>query len=214
MPAHRKKDRLLPWSSRLAYAVGLITTDGCLSPDGRHLEFLSNDQKLVETFKECLKLQNTISRKRSGYTGKKNAYRVQFGDVVLYRFLVNIGLMPNKSKSLNNIDLPDKFFFDFLRGHLDGDGTIRRYQDPIYPNSTRLYLSFVSASLLHVRWLQKKIQYFTNREGFIRKSTRVYTLTFSKYDTINLLKHIYYRKSIPCLQRKLDIAREFITSPR
>jgi len=45
------------WTSELAYVIGLITTDGCLSPNGRHLTFTSCDKQLIETFKKCLELK-------------------------------------------------------------------------------------------------------------------------------------------------------------
>ncbi|MDE3089655.1 MAG: hypothetical protein KGJ80_09790, partial [Chloroflexota bacterium] len=70
------------------------------------------------------------------------AHRVQFGDVILYRWLLDIGLTPNKSKSIGVLDIPDEYFFNFLRGHLDGDGTIKTFPDPVYPNAQRLYVSF------------------------------------------------------------------------
>lgn len=40
----------MEWSSDLAYAIGLITTDGSLSIDGRHINLTSKDIDQVETF--------------------------------------------------------------------------------------------------------------------------------------------------------------------
>ena len=149
--------RKIIWSPNLAYAIGLITTDGSLSKDGRHIDFTSNDIELINNLKYCLKLENKIGKKLSGSTKKYSSFRIQFGDVLFYKWLLNIGLMPNKSKKLRSVKIPDKFFFDFLRGHLDGDGTIKRYNDPVYRNSLRLYISFVSASLSHILWIKQKI---------------------------------------------------------
>ena len=42
------------WSSELAYAVGLIATDGCLGRDKSHMTMTSKDIDLLETFKRCL----------------------------------------------------------------------------------------------------------------------------------------------------------------
>ncbi len=42
------------WSPELAYAIGIIATDGNLSPNGRHLCIRSADYELLETVKECL----------------------------------------------------------------------------------------------------------------------------------------------------------------
>ena len=35
---------LIKWSPHFAYAVGLLTADGCLSKDGRHLDLTSKDR--------------------------------------------------------------------------------------------------------------------------------------------------------------------------
>ena len=112
------------WSPDIAYVVGLITTDGCLSPDRRHIDFTSNDRSQIENVKKCLGLKNRIVKKYSGFTKKFSSLHIQFGDVTLYRWLISIGLMPNKSKRIKSLKIPDKLFFDFLRGHMDGDGTI------------------------------------------------------------------------------------------
>ena len=205
-----KRRKEFVWTSETAYAIGLITTDGNLSPDGRHFAFTSNDIELIETLKHCLNLKNRIGRKKSGYTNEFSAYRIQFGNIALYKKLVSIGLMPNKSKIIGALDIPNNFFFDFLRGSLDGDGSVSSYFDPVYKNSQRLYVRFTSASLRHVLWLQEVISNLINIKGFIKKGTRTFDLTYAKKDSILLLKKIYYKKSLPCLKRKADIATNFI----
>src|SRR3989344_3916087 len=89
----------IKWSPEFAYAIGLITTDGCLSGDGRHIDFTSKDISLLKTFLKCLGIKNKIGRKTSGYSHNKYT-RIQFGDVIFYRFLLGIGLTPAKSKIL------------------------------------------------------------------------------------------------------------------
>jgi len=121
------KSKLIKWNPEIAYAVGLIATDGSLSSDGRHLILVSKDISLLKTFKKCLGLKNKIGLRRSGYTGRKNCHHVQFGNVILYKWLLNIGLMPNKTKIIGALRIPNQYFFDFLRGHLDGDGCISKF---------------------------------------------------------------------------------------
>lgn len=58
------------WSPGMAYVVGLITTDGCLSKDNRHLDFTSKDIQLLKTFKNILGLKVKIGYKRSSYSGQ------------------------------------------------------------------------------------------------------------------------------------------------
>src|SRR3989344_5404579 len=132
------------WSPNFAYAIGLLTTDGNLSPDGRHIELTSKDLEQLENFMKCLKIQNKIGQKISGFTKRKTT-RIQFGDINFYKFLLSIGLMPNKSKTMGRIQIPDAYFFDFLRGHFDGDGTFYSYWDPRWKSSFMFYTVFISA---------------------------------------------------------------------
>lgn len=110
------------WSSNFAYAVGLITTDGCLSSDGRHIDLTSKDLEQIENFKKILNLTNKIGIKYARQDKSKTYYHIEFGNVKLYRYLLSIGLSPHKSKILKQVKVPNEYFADFLRGCLDGDG--------------------------------------------------------------------------------------------
>src|SRR3990167_11054371 len=90
----------IEWSSKMAYVVGLLATDGCLSIDGRHIDFTSKDLGLVEIFKENLNLSNKIGKKARGGQVEKKYFRIQFGDKSFYEFLLGIGLTPHKSKTI------------------------------------------------------------------------------------------------------------------
>lgn len=199
------------WNSNLAYIIGLITTDGNLSKDGRHITFVSKDIALVKSFKKCLKLKNKISIKTSGYSKNRGKYYfIQFGDVSFYRELLSIGLFPNKSKNIKELLIPSGYFADFLRGHLDGDGNILAYNDPIYPNSRRLYLRFMSANKVHIRWLQKQIKELYGIIGKIRPVPRAWVLIYAKNESKILLRAIYYKQRIPFLNRKRDIVEDYL----
>ena len=162
----------IEWSPEFAYAIGLLTTDGNLSPDMRHLNFTSKDRELVMSFKNCLKLTNSIGKKARGYEHERKYSVLQFGDVLFYRFLVAIGLSPNKSKTLGALDIPEKYFFDFLRGHFDGDGTFYSYWDPRWRSSYMFYTYFYSASQRHIAWIQLQNKKYLKIEGHITKPRR------------------------------------------
>ena len=206
----KNKDYKVKWSPEIAYAIGLITTDGNLSPDGRHLSLISKDIPLLKTFKKCLGLKNKIGLRRSGYTGKKDCYHVQFGNIILYKWLLKIGLMPNKTWLLGPLKVPNKYFFDFLRGHLDGDGCIRTFMDPVYLSSRRLYTSFNSASFPHIEWLRKKIKSLASISGFIMRNSSIFCLNYAKKESVVLLSHLYPDRNIFFLERKYRIAKQFL----
>jgi hypothetical protein len=194
----------IKWSPNFAYAIGLIVTDGNLSPDGRHLNFTTKDYDLAQTYKICLEIDNKIGLKSRANEKEKKYYAVQFGDVIFYRFLLSIGLIPAKSKTLEEIDIPEKYFFDFLRGVFDGDGYSYSYWDKRWRSSFMFYLGFCSASKIYTLWLRGKIKRHLGISGHITKTNKkiCYQLKYSKYDAIKLVKKMYYSKKVTCLVRK------------
>lgn len=198
------------WSSEMAYAVGLIATDGNLSKDGRHINFTSKDIDLIDSFKSCLNINNKVSEKTGGYEGSGCCFQVQFGDVLFYDWLVSIGLTHNKSKTMGEIKVPDQFFFDFLRGCFDGDGSIHAYWSPQWKTSYVIYLKFTSASTLFLEWLNRTIKGLVGISGNVLSAGRAHQLCFGKEKTKILLREFYYADSIPCLSRKFIKAHDIL----
>ena len=207
------------WSPELAYAVGLITTDGNLSSDGRHMTMVSKDRDLLETFRSCLNLENRIAP-HVGFYGIYN--RVAWGDRLFYDWLLSIGLMPAKSLRLGALEVPDEYFADFVRGCLDGDGTIQIYTDtwntfknPKYVYE-RLSVRFTSASFPFLEWLHATIVRLIDVRGSIMQRkyrpghSLCWDLRFAHHDSIHLFEWIYYADDVPCLARKRNQAAQFL----
>ena len=52
-----------------------------------------------------------IGKKASVSVQEKKYYHVQFGDVMFYRFLQDIGLTPAKSRTMGALKISDQYFF-------------------------------------------------------------------------------------------------------
>lgn len=112
MPAHRKELNIK--GPNLWYLVGLITSDGCLSKDGRHIDITSSDYEFLSKIKNKFSLTNRIGIKNKEKINM--AYYIQISNKNFYDFLLSIGLIPNKSLTLDRLDISKEFFNDFLRG--------------------------------------------------------------------------------------------------
>lgn len=189
------------WTSNLAYAVGLLATDGNLSSDRRHISFDSKDKEQVENFIKCLGLTNNITRKSRSREEIKKYYQVQFGSVLFYKFLESIGLHSCKSRTIQGVNIPTKFFFDFLRGVFDGDGTFYVFKHP-ESQWPQLRIKFSSASPNFLRWLQGEINERLETRGYITKGTRAENLEYAKSDSLRLAESMYYSSKIVRLSRK------------
>jgi hypothetical protein len=198
----------------MAYAVGLLATDGCLIERGHAIAFVSQDAQLVETLLRCLgrEPRYRVCLTRLG----REVYRFQIKDVVLYRWLEQAGLMPRKSLTLGAIHVPHALLADLVRGLLDGDGSIinkvwladtTRRSDYHYEY---LRVHFVSGSRAHVDWLQAELRSALRLRGWIGTFLRPerhpsYRLAYGKHDSIRLLSWLYADRAAPCLLRKREI---------
>ncbi|MBP7694686.1 MAG: hypothetical protein KA764_22375 [Anaerolineales bacterium] len=209
------------WSAPLAYAVGLIATDGNLSRDGRHLTMTSADVDLLDTIRNCLGGQAAITTHRSSYGSRVN--RIQWADRAFHEWLAAIGLMPAKSLRLGALQIPDEYFSDFLRGCIDGDGSILTYID--YYNAvknpsyvyTRLFVTLASASRPFLEWVHGTLTRLIGLRRAVMTQVRsaprhpISVLKYAKRDSITLLNWLYYAPDVPCLARKRIKAQPFLT---
>ena len=155
-------------------------------------------------FKSALNLKNKIANKKGGYKKDGIYYRIQFSNVKLYRWLNLIGIKSNKSKTISKLKIPDKYFFDFLRGLLDGDGCIYSFWHPEsqYP---QIRVRFISGSKNFLLWLKARIYNLLRIKGRIEDVPRAFVLVYYKQNSVKLLKRIYRRASV-FLNRKFKKA--------
>jgi hypothetical protein len=206
-----KKQVATEWSSVFAYALGLLASDGSLSKDGRHFDFTSKDKDQVITFQRSLGLKNVkIGGKYSNSSGsKKYYYRIQFGDVHFYQWCLECGFTPNKSRTIRELKIPDKYFFDFLRGCFDGDGTVYAYWDKRWRSSYMFYLSFTSGSKDFLYWLQNTTIRLLEVKGHITTDRRqTYQLKYAKKEAYIIFDQMYHSKGIFYLKRKFAKAQK------
>ena len=207
------------WTPALAYAVGLLATDGCQT-DGRHLAFPSADRELVEILLRCLGKTNKIATVRTRTGGIM--YRTQIGDVAFCRWLLTIGITLRKSLTLGPLAVPDALLLECARGLMDGDGSITNFTHAAtkkyYPDYRyeRIVVGFCSASRAHLEWLRVKLQPYAGGPGWLgvtppRNGRHEFvTLRYGKRDGLRLLPWLYRDPTVPRLERKYRIWQSYI----
>lgn len=207
-PGFNAKRRIAEeWSPNLAYAVGLLATDGCLSPPYL-IDLTSKDREQLENFRHCVGIDLKITKK---YSGGREYLRIQFKNTLFYSFLISIGLTPAKSKTLGRLAIPEKYFFHFLRGVFDGDGSTYSYWDPRWKSSFMYYLCFASASKVFIDWLRETVEEQLSVRGHITSARRniCYQLKYAKSDSLKILQRMYRDapKSTFLSRKRLKIER-------
>jgi hypothetical protein len=200
----------------LWYIIGLITTDGNLSSDGRHISITSKDKDLLESVKAGLNLNIKIGKKARGREQKKKYSILQFSDAAFYKYLSSVGLKPKKSLILENIKVPRPYFKDFIRGIVDGDGSINTWI-----NRANLYeqwcLRIFSGAPVFSSWLKEEIEREFRIKGrlysYISKDKKnpIFILKFGKLAAKVILEECYYKDCL-ALNRKFKIARKCLKS--
>ena len=207
MPNKRKELKII--GPNLWYLVGLITTDGCLSSDGRHIDITSKDFQFLQAIKDATGIKNRIGTKYNGKNQK--SFHIQVGNKNLYEFLLSIGLSQNKSLTLGALEIPNQYFSDFLRGVIDGDGCIRSWTHPTNKReqwSLRIY----SGSEEFVNWLSDTITWLLNVFGKIHKSgNNLWVLKYGKMAAREIAKQCYYKNCFG-LERKINLAQRCFNS--
>lgn len=191
------------WNANLAYAIGLIATDGCLLSGSFLIDLSSKDKEQLLNFSKCVCVDFKIGQKFNSNGDK--CLRIQFKNRIFYEFLLSIGLTPKKSATIGKLKIPERYFFDFLRGCFDGDGSFYSYWDPRWRSSHMFYLTFSSASRIHILWLQERIFKFLLIKGHISKSQlkgSIFNLRYAKKEALEIIKKMYYNPDVVCLSRK------------
>lgn len=197
-------DKIKP--SDLWYVIGYFAADGSLSIDGRHLNITSKDEEHLLLIKQALKLKSKIGKKYRSVEKTKEYSQLQFSDVKFYKFLQSIGFTIKKSLTLGPIRVGKDHFGDFLRGIIDGDGSISSW---IHRTNRRQQWSLrvFSGSLEFINWLQAEINTVYQIEGKIyTKKQRdrinsIHLIKFGKKAATEILKQIYYKNCLS-LKRK------------
>jgi transposase len=104
----------------------------------RGLSITSKDRDLLETVKDRLGLSQALGVCRNGQG--RSYSTLHWRDRALYTWLTDLGLTPAKSLTLGPLAVPDEYFRDFLRGCIDGDGSIVVYTDRYHTAKNARYV--------------------------------------------------------------------------
>jgi hypothetical protein len=185
------------------YLAGLIASDGCLIRNGRNVVLVAKDRDFLEMLRSRCGLKNAV---REHWNGRGAlSHHVNICGREFWRELEGIGLTPAKSKTIGALAVPEPMFRDFLRGMIDGDGSIRRWTHPTNGReqwSLRIY----SASRPFLEWLRKRCAAsFVVTGGLHHSHSSVWVLKYGKLAAQRILSSCY-DEQVPALNRKRRLA--------
>lgn len=173
----------------MAYVLGLMMTDGCISKtkNGSYrISLCINDGDLLRNVVKTMGSDHTVTE--SKYQKGMNVFI--FGREKIAQDLLRLGMKPRKSLDLEFPNIPKEYLRDFIRGVFDGDGCVY-FLKTKYP---RLNTSFVSGSKAFIYGLEKALRALgmpaAKINTYHHKNT-YYTLRYAYKNSLKLFKIMY-----------------------
>lgn len=111
-----------------AYFLGLLLADGSVILDAIRnpniqLELVETDVDMLYRFRDALNSNAGFyyNKRRNRANG---TYRLSFRSKKIAEALEKFNIIPNKTYETKEVIFPDKYKIDFIRGYVDGDGSI------------------------------------------------------------------------------------------
>lgn len=112
------------WSPAMAYVLGYWWADGYMrihpTTTAHLIEIASVDCEHLELMDRHIGLKYSIRK----VTVSSECYDITFCSKQMYTQLLSLGGIPNKSNIIGFPSIPDEFLPHFIRGFVDGDGTL------------------------------------------------------------------------------------------
>ena len=175
------------WSPEMAYVLGLIITDGCISKTGT-VSLDINDKQLLEQVKKAMGSEHKIEPSKH----QKGLYYFHFTREKLTEDLHRFNILPRKSLTVKFPDVPKDFLADFIRGVFDGDGSV--FFDKRRPNFP-LRSKFVSGSKNFIQSLENSLCILgMPKRTIYRQKTKngwSYMFIYDHKDSVKLFNILY-----------------------
>lgn len=178
------------WSPEMAYVLGLLITDGCVSKTGV-ISLSMNDRELLEKVKKVMGSAHNITPSKH----QKGLYYFHFAREKLVEDLCKFGIFPRKSLTVKFPDVPQDFLTHFIRGVFDGDGSVsfdkRCSKSPIrtgFYSGSKDFIEKLEENLEKLGLPKRNISQQKTKNGIY------YGIKYGHYNSLQLF-HILYKNT-------------------
>jgi hypothetical protein len=203
----RHADFFRVWTPEMAYVLGLWWTDGCMrikSNTGAHeFEIASNDREHLESIAQTIGGNYGLRK----VFKDSHCYKITFCSKEMYQDILAHGGTPRKSRTIGFPYVPPELLPHFVRGVVDGDGTLAWNGDRpvlhIYSGS-RQFLFDIAAAIEHTTGM-----YAPN----VNANRALWYIKWSTVRAKSLASWLYFDNPGIALDRKRAIATKFLEWP-
>jgi len=187
-----------------AYWLGFLYSDACVYQNSLRLDLKERDEDHLEKFKKFLDSNHKIyPHEREGFGVVTRKALLVIGSKNMASRLKKLGIVPDRTMLNETIRaIPKDLVRHFIRGILDGDGSVRK-KSPSF--------RFVGKPDL-LKWIKKEISTAvtgTNPSLEPTKSEKVKALEFHGLYLAKRVAHYLYRDATVWMDRKKDIVNSW-----
>lgn len=186
-----------------AYILGFLAADGCVHKNTITLSLQENDKHILDEINELLGSNRPLHYRT--YNVGKNQYRLVIVNQYMAQQLKDKGIIENKSLKLEFPEcITDELLPHFLRGLLDGDGSIGKTRYCVSYTGTRMLLFKIVDKLNKIMNL-----HFYSREEHCYNGITYSIELYRQQDCIDFLNYIYKDATI-YLKRKYETYLKYV----
>lgn len=185
------------------WLLGLLAADGYIKGNVVTLSQSGDEgRKIIEYINKLLSNENKM---RDSNTSNEISYSLYFSSSKITKLLREFGIIENKTKKLKFPNVPKKYLKDFIRGYIDGDGSLGIYKTN--SNSNYIVASFVGTPDF-INKAQELIPIIGNDRDV--KHSTVRELRWYGEKCVNFCEWLYESDSV-YKSYKYDIYKHFIS---
>lgn len=195
------------------YMLGLVITDGCISKQENKQErmtFRTSDKDLAEMLHPLICPERKLYENKPLKEEHKISYALVNTNEAAIATLKSYGIKPAKSYTIRMPRVPNKYMHHFLRGVIDGDGSVWVY--PVEQNNKIYYykrLSVTTASINFALELKVYLMYLGFTPKIVKDSREdgvpKYYVQLNKKEEIKDLAEWLYADANYYLDRKKQV---------
>ena len=184
-------------TSNKAYLLGFLYADGCINKNNAvSFTVHQQDREILEMYIKELQATNEITNIKT-----KPHVRISFCSKHMCDTLINMGCIHNKTYNLTFPDISSEYYYDFIRGFMDGDGCISTTN-----KNNHKYISLSFTGTKEMLNTLKELFKIDNQITFYRNA---YSLHIGKsQDVLRILSDIYNNAEL-YMTRKFNKYKEY-----